>query len=168
MITKPYYTHNGFTARESTPADADSIAAIFNFYVSMGGITYVDKRVHSKLFYEKLKKSCLCVAVLEKDDKVIAWTSWQQLYSFSNVALVTGYIHPDYINNGILTKHWEYADEVAKYFGWDSYVVNIASTNTISLEIHQRFGFEIVGTIKNVRVGKGKKFDQVWLQRDIE
>jgi L-amino acid N-acyltransferase YncA len=167
---KPIYLPNsGFMGRHAVDADADAIADIYNYYVKQGGYVAETATVPRSTFYKSLKQSSLWVDVAENaEHKIIAWASYGQLYPFTNMAMLQGYAAPDYVNKNILVDMMARSDEVAKFLGWDSFIVCISSLNKISLWAMEQSGFKVCGTIKDVRVGKGDKFDQIWLQRVVE
>jgi len=170
MKSKEYIGQDGgFQFRYAIDSDASTIGRIYNYYAVKGGYTYTDKTVNADTYYKMLVNSSIAVYVIEDDrGVVVGYGAMSQLHPATNIAVVIGFILPEYVNKGLEAWAWTHWEGIAKFFGIDSFVVNMPSTNEKSIAVQKKFGFEVVGTIKDMRVGKGEKFDQVWMQKQVD
>lgn len=57
--------------------------------------------------------------------------------------------------------------EAAREIGVRLVVASITSTNSASIELHRKFGFEVVGTLRNAGFKFGEWMDTTYMQRDL-
>lgn len=101
------------------------------------------------------------VLVAERDGEVAGWASlgpfrWKAAYRYTAENSV--YVRSDAQGNGIGVLLMDRLMEAAKENGFHAVIARITAGNPASERLHRRFGFEQVGTERQV----GRKFDR-WL-----
>jgi|SRR6185436_15772742 len=89
----------------------------------------------------------------EMDGKVIGWaslTKWSDRCAYEKTAEVSVYIHKDYRAKGIGTKLLEHLILEGKKAGIHYMLARISEGNRSSIYIHEIFGFEHIGVMKEV------------------
>lgn len=147
--------------RKADINDLEKITEIYNQAVLHTTATFDTevKTVKSRLdwFYKHDDRYPIMVAV--EDDLVIGWISlslWSDKCAYRNTAEVSIYVDENQRGKGIgdtlmhsIIKH---AEEVKCH----TIIARIAGQNEVSIYLHEKYGFEFIGTMKEV----GYKFDR--------
>ena len=95
----------------------------------------------------------------EMDDNVIGWASlskWSDRCAYEKTAEVSVYIHKDFRGKGIGKKLLEQLILQGKKAGIHYMLARISQGNESSIHIHEVFGFEHIGVMKEVGFKFGK------------
>lgn len=101
--------------------------------------------------------------VAEVDDRVAGYaslSSYRDKEAYKSTVELSIYIGPDYRNQGIASALMKFIlDEAKKDDSIHTVVSVITAGNEASCKLHQKFGFEFCGTIKEVGMKLGKYRD---------
>ena len=144
--------------------DANSILEIINYNIlnSTALYDYEPRSLENQIaiFDDKLKKGFPIIVATENEVVVgfgyYSEFRFREAYKFTVEHSV--YAHPNHIGKGIGKLIMENLLNLAKAQKLHTMIGVIDSENQSSIDFHEKFGFEIVGTIKD----SGFKFDR-WL-----
>ena len=144
--------------------DAQAILDIINYNIlnSTALYDYEPRSLENQIaiFDDKLKKGFPIIVVTENEVVVgfgyYSEFRFREAYKFTVEHSV--YAHPNHIGKGIGKLIMESLLDLAKAQKLHTMIGVIDSENQSSIDFHEKFGFEIVGTIKE----SGFKFDR-WL-----
>lgn len=144
--------------------DANSILEIINYNIlnSTALYDYEPRCLENQIaiFDDKLKKGFPIIVATENEVVVgfgyYSEFRFREAYKFTVEHSV--YAHPNHIGKGIGKLIMESLIDLAKAQKLHTMIGVIDSENQSSIDFHEKFGFEIVGTIKD----SGFKFDR-WL-----
>lgn len=144
--------------------DANSILEIINYNIlnSTALYDYEPRSLENQIaiFDDKLKKGFPIIVATENEVVVgfgyYSEFRFREAYKFTVEHSV--YAHPNHIGKGIGKLIMESLLDFAKAQKLHTMIGVIDSENQSSIDFHEKFGFEIVGTIKE----SGFKFDR-WL-----
>jgi L-amino acid N-acyltransferase len=147
------------TIRPAQLEDLPRITDIYNDAVEHTTATFdLEKKTHEdrfKWFTERSNRHPILVAV--REDKVIGYASlsrWSDKAGYDNLSEVAVYIDPNFRNQGVGKKLLEVLTLEADKLGMHSLFSRITQGNLSSIHIHELFGFEHIGVLKEA----GKKF----------
>lgn len=149
--------------------DLIAIASIYNQHIAHGGSTF-DGHPYSvadiKAIVNKFNHRETYL-VAEKKNKVIGWGSikrYSDRLGYRVCCETSVYFDFDHLGNGYGKLLQHQLLEKVKEFGYHHVVAKILGCNQKSIQFHQKFGFEIVGTQKEVGFSQGKWQDIVIMQ----
>lgn len=99
------------------------------------------------------------IIVATEEDKITGWASlshWSDKCAYDSTAEISVYVHKDHRGKGIGKKLVEIITLEGENVGLHNILARITSDNESSMHIHYMFGYELVGTMKEV----GYKFNQ--------
>lgn len=108
------------------------------------------------------------VMVAEIEGVVVGWASltrWSDRSAYDSTAESSVYVHPSYRKQGIGKTLMEVLVLEGKRAGLHSLLARITHGNEHSIYIHERLGYELVGTLKEVGVKFGTYQDVHMLQK---
>lgn len=150
--------------RDAVSDDLLAILEIFNDAILNTTSSYQYKAHTLEMrtaWYNDRLNSGFPVIVATTDNIVVGFGSYGNFrsgpaykYSVEN----TVYVHKDYRGRGISKKILEYLIKHAQEHDFHTIVAGIDANNTISMKLHEKFGFQEVGYFKQV----GFKFGE-WL-----
>jgi len=145
--------------RPATEKDVTAITEIYNDAILNSTATFDTelKTVEDRLHWLNNHDAMHPVIVAESDGKVLGWASlsrWSERAAYDTTAEVSLYVHKDYRNQGIGKRLLEMLTLEGKTVGLHSLIARITEGNEKSFYLHELFGFEDVGTLKEI----GKKF----------
>lgn len=97
------------------------------------------------------------ILIAEEDGLITAWASlsqWSDRCAYSDTAEISLYVKEDYRRKGIGKQLMAAIIQEGKTAGLHSVIARIAGSNKISADMCQSFGFQYIGTMREV----GKKF----------
>jgi L-amino acid N-acyltransferase len=154
---------DGRESRDQTEDDVPDITRIYNHAIVNTTATFdvVPKTLEDRYewFKEQDEEYPLIVALL--DDKVIGWASirpFGKRAAYRHTVEEAIYVDHEHQGTGIGTALLEKLIELSGADGCHAILALIVSGNEASVKLHEKFGFEHVGTMNQV----GRKFDQ-WL-----
>ena len=164
---------NDFTVREATAADQRVILDIYNQAVLHSTATFdLEPRTweeHQRWAEEHAPPYHVLVATV--GDTVAGWGSLSPFrvkpgYRFTAENSV--YVHEDFRGRGIGGALLEQLIEAAQRGGLHSIMALIDGDNSVSVRLHERFGFQHVGRFPEVGFKFGRWLDVVHMQKMIE
>ncbi|MDP2950208.1 MAG: N-acetyltransferase family protein [Chloroflexota bacterium] len=161
------------TLREATVADQSAIMDIYNDAVLHSTATFdLDPRtweVQQQWFQQHRPPHRIFVATL--GDAVAGWGSLSPFrpkpgYRFTAEDSI--YVHKDFRGRGMGAALLGLLIEAARRGRFHSIMALIDGDNTVSVHLHERFGFRHVGTFPQVGFKFGRWLDVVHMQRVLE
>lgn len=160
--------------RSAVEGDLTALVRIYNHYVTGSHVTFdtepfsVDER---RSWFESFSPSGPHrLFVAELDSHAIGYASSKEFRpkrAYSRSVETTIYLDPEFVGRGIgrallgtLLEALESEDGVHRAYG------GIALPNPGSVALHERFGFELAGTFREVGHKFGKYWDVSWYERD--
>jgi phosphinothricin acetyltransferase len=152
------------TIRSAHPADAAAIAAIYNHYVATTTITFEEAQVDADGMAQRITKvisAKLPWLVLEQDGQVLGYayaSQWKErsAYRFSVESSI--YLHHEACGKGLARKLYQHLLDLLRQSGVHLVIGGVALPNAASVGLHQKMGFEPVGSFREV----GRKFGR-WI-----
>lgn len=152
-----------FEIRPARGEDAARIAEIYNHAIRTSTATFdtEEKSVEERREWLREHGDRYPVVVAVLDHKIVGWGSisryaerpgWR--YTVENAI----YLDPDYCGRGLGKAILEHLISAARESGFHSIIAQIVAGNEASIKLHDKYGFETIGVMKEV----GNKFDQ-WL-----
>jgi L-amino acid N-acyltransferase YncA len=144
-------------------SDAESICAIYNYYVRSSIVTFEEKVISVSEMANRIKAAkpnCPWLVCLEKN-KILGFakaTPWKERIAYRFTVESTIYINPEYIGKGVGKTLYK---ALLKELGSQkvhSVIAGIALPNKASEALHKKLEFTRIGQFKNV----GFKFNK-WI-----
>ncbi|MDD1678062.1 MAG: N-acetyltransferase family protein [Methanomicrobiales archaeon] len=147
------------------------IREIFNWYVRESFAAYPVNDVEIGFFQMLYREGTSCPLFVVETDGDIAGFGLIRPYlpfpSFRKTAQVSYFICPGYTGRGMGTMLLERLTREARSMEIHTLLANISSRNEPSLKFHARHGFTEVGRLKGIGEKFGKRFDVVWMQKEV-
>lgn len=156
------------TIREAVPADIHAILAIYNTAILHGIALWRDDTVDladRETWMASQAQGGFPVLIAEIDGAVVGYASyglWRPYAGFRHTVTDTIYLVDAAQGRGIGSTLLGMITDHARAAGFHVLIADIESGNRASIRLHQRFGFEIAGEIREV----GTKFGD-WLDLTI-
>lgn len=155
--------------RSAEPYDKDSIAEIYNHAIADRNCTFdafpvTGARFDS--FFQGGNRQALLVATI--NTKVIGWTSIIPIsdrWAFRFTCLGSFFVHRDFRGRNVGTRLKAAQILAAKRLGYHSLIVEVLSTNIISLALNLAYGFTIVGEMPEVGFRDGGWIGLIRMQK---
>lgn len=156
--------------RPAQPDDLTAITDIYNEAILTTDATFdtETKTVESQKAWFDGHDSRNPIFVAVSDDHVIGWASlskWSDRCSYSDTAEISVYVKDGYRGQGIgrqLIKDILQAGEEA---GLHTIISRITAGNDESIHLHEVFGFEHIGVMKEVGIKFDRLLDVVLMQK---
>ncbi len=147
--------------RPATEADLAAITDIYNEAVQNTTATFdtETKTVEDRLAWYNAHGPRHPVLVIEQEGQVAGWGSlsaWSDRRAYDSTVETTIYIAATHRGLGLGTKLNNALIETARENGFHTVIARITAGSDASIRLHERCGFEHVGTMKEV----GHKFGQ--------
>jgi L-amino acid N-acyltransferase YncA len=152
------------TIRDATHADAATIAAIYNYYVSDTIVTFEEELVPPSEIarrIEEVQSASLPWLVAERAGAVVGYayaTKWRSRHGYRFSAEVTVYLDRDQGGRGIGSLLYGKLIARLRDGGYHTAMGGIALPNQASVALHEKFGFRKVAHFEQA----GIKFD-TWI-----
>src|SRR4030043_164077 len=147
------------TVRKATPDDLGQITEIYNNAIEKTTATFdtepKTKEEQEKWFAEH--DSGHPVLIAEQDGLIVAWESlsqWSDRCAYCDTAEISVYVREEYRGKGIGKQLMTAIIQEGKTAGLHTIIARIAGSNKISADLCKSFGFQYIGTMREV----GKKF----------
>ena len=157
--------------RKAKLTDLKEITKIYNEAILKTVATF-DTEIKSlqeqKIWFEShgLKNP---IIVAEQNGIIIGWASlsqWSDRCAYSDTAEISLYVKEKYQGRGIGKKLMESIIIEGKKVGLHAIIARITEGNKLSIHLHDKFGFEHIGVMKEVGKKFGKRLD-VYLMEKI-
>lgn len=158
MVIEVYFS-SMITIRPAKPEDIAAITEIYNDAIVNTTATFdTDLKTETdRLNWLQQHDEMHPVIVAELNGNVVGWASlsrWSERAAYDTTAEVSLYVHKDFHAQGIGKKLLEVLTLEGEKVGLHALLARITEGNDKSFYLHELFGFETVGTLKEV----GKKF----------
>lgn len=167
----PVYEHDVVTIRAARPGDAEAIRAIRNHAIahstalwthapqtSAEGAAWLDRHL--------ARGSAFVAETDDTTDGAVAgfavYGPWRELDGYRHTVEDSIYVRDDQHGRGLGSALLTAIIEAARDAGHHVMIADIEAENRASIRLHERFGFQHVGTVREV----GEKFDR-WLDLTI-
>ena len=172
---KPYYSQSmekEIQIRLAKQKDAEAIREIYNHEVRNSTATFdlVERTTREQEEWLDERSGAFSVLIAEIGDKILGFASlspYKSRAAYRTTVEDSIYINEEFRNQGIAGKLLSHLLEVAESSGFHAVIARIGGANEASISLHQGFGFEIVGTEKEIGRKFGKWQDVVVMQTII-
>lgn len=150
--------------RGASDADADAIAAIYNYYVTDTIVTFDEEplsRVEIARRIDAVTKAGLPWLVAEEGGEILGYayaTPWKDRIGYRFSVETTVYLAKDCVGRGIGTQLYTELFRILGKSGIRSAIGGVALPNDASVALHEKFGMKKVAEFESV----GVKFDR-WI-----
>ena len=159
-----------FTVRPARPEDLPAIAGIYNWAVNQTFATIDSEPLSNEevqsWYSVHIKDHPLCVA--EDGNGVIGWARlmpWKQ--RGFDIAEDLVYVDPVHHSRGVGRELLAHIIEAARELGYRSIVASLAADNRSGLALHQKAGFEVVGTLRDAAYKFDRWMDITLVQKSL-
>lgn len=150
--------------RQATMEDMEGILEIVNHEILHTTVLYHYEKLsleQQKKWFKRKTEDGMPVLVAELSSKVVGYGTFGifrpwDAYRFSVEHSI--YVHKDYRQRGMGKLLMSRLIDIAKQNGYHTMIAGVDGSSDESLKFHKKFGFEEVGTFKEI----GHKFDK-WL-----
>lgn len=164
---------SGETLRAATSADAQSIAEIYNYYITDTVVTFEEESVSAAeiaLRIDEVTAASLPWLVAERDEQVVGYAyggkfKTRSAYRFSSEVAV--YLRQSHLGLGLGTRLFgELLSRLASA-GVHAVIGGIALPNPASIALHEKFGLSKVAHFSEVGFKFGRWIDVGYWQRTL-
>ena len=144
----------------------EDVKRIYQAGIDTGIATFESSAPSPEEWDDKFHNNCRLVGII--DDKVIGWAALQPVSErevYAGVAEETVYVDPHYHGQGIGTLLLGRLIEESENEGYWMLTAAIFRENAISIHVHKKLGFRIVGIREKVARKDGKWTDTVLMDR---
>lgn len=149
--------------RRAELADLDAITEIYNEAILTSTTTFdlEPQTREDRLPWFEGHEDRFPILVAEQEGQVVGWaclSRWRPRRAYENTAETSFYVKGDCRGQGIGRRLKQALIDEARRLKFHTLIAGVAQGNAVSLHLNESFGFEVVGTFREV----GYKFDQ-WL-----
>jgi L-amino acid N-acyltransferase YncA len=158
------------TIRKAAMKDLGAITEIYNEAVLKTVATFdtEPKTVEEQKPWFESHDSRHPILVAEQDDAIVGWASlskWSDRCAYSDTGEISVYVKEERRRKGTGKKLIQEILDQGQKVGLHTVVARIAESNEISVRLHEAFGFEHIGTMKEVGRKFGKLLDVHLMQK---
>ena len=162
----------GIQIRLAKQKDAKAIQEIYNHEVRNSTATFdlVERTTQQQEEWLDERSGAFSVLVAEMGSKILGFASlspYKARAAYRTTVEDSIYINEEFRNQGIAGELLSHLLDVAESSVFHAVIARIGGANKASIYLHQRFGFEIVGTEKEIGRKFGKWQDVVVMQTII-
>lgn len=156
--------------RRAELSDVDSITEIYNEAILTTTATFdvEPKSREDRLEWLNSHDDRHPVLVAELEGRVIGWASltvWNPRAAYDDTAETSIYVKAEHRGKGVGRQLKQAVIDEAQRLGFHTLIAGVAEGSDVSLHLNQSFGFEVVGTFKQVGKKFGKLLDVTYLQK---
>jgi phosphinothricin acetyltransferase len=156
--------------RLATLDDADPIREIYNHEVTTSTATFdlVPRSLDDQRAWQSARSGARAVLVAEADGTVCGFGSlspWRDRPAYSTTVEDSVYVHRDHQGRGVGRALLDELVATATAHGFHACMARIVGGHAASIALHQRCGFEVVGTEREVGRKFGRWLDVVLMER---
>jgi L-amino acid N-acyltransferase YncA len=156
--------------RPANPDDLTAITEIYNEAILTTDATFdtETKTVESQSEWFEGHNSRNPIIIAENDREVIGWASlskWSDRCAYSDTAEISVYVKGEYRGQGIGRQLIERIIQAGEEVGLHTVISRITAGNENSIHLHEIFGFEYIGIMKEVGNKGGRLLDVVMMQK---
>ena len=155
--------------RPATLQDQPGILTIYNESVLNSTATFdTDPRTPEKqVEWFNRHKANHPVLVAEENGQIAGWASlspWSDRCAYDSTVEVSVYLAPEQRGKGLGFQLLQLVTEAGRKAGNHTVISRISSDNLASIRIHEKAGYSMVGTMKEVGFKFGRFLDVVMMQ----
>lgn len=161
------------TIRRAELTDLDAITAIYNEAITTTTATFdlepKSREDRLEWFRNHDDRHPILVADLEGD--VVGWaclSRWSPRAAYNDTAETSFYVKEEQRGKGIGRKLKAAIINAARRLGFHTLIAGVAEGSDASLHLNKSFGFEVIGTFKQVGRKFGKLLDVTYLQKILD
>jgi len=148
--------------RQATSTDLGQITEIYNDAIQKTTATFdtEPKTLEEQESWFAEHDARHPVLVVDEDGLIVAWASlsqWSDRCAYSATAEISLYVREEYRRKGIGKQLMKAIIQAGKTAGLHTVIARIAGSNKISADLSKSFGFQYIGTMREV----GQKFGQL-------
>jgi phosphinothricin acetyltransferase len=148
--------------RQATLADLGQITEIYNDAIQKTTATFdtEPKTLEEQESWFANHDASHPILVAEQDGPIVAWASlsqWSDRCAYCETAEISLYVKEEYRGKGVGKQLMAALIQQGKTAGLHTIIARIAGSNKISADLCKSFGFQYIGTMREV----GKKFDKL-------
>jgi phosphinothricin acetyltransferase len=156
--------------RLATLDDAEAIRQIYNLEVTTSTATFdlVPRSLEDQRAWQAERSGARAVLVAEEGGEVCGFGSlspWRDRPAYATTVEDSVYVHRDHHRQGIGRLLLEELVATATRHGFHACMARIVGGHEASIALHQRCGFEVVGTEREVGRKLGRWLDVVVMER---
>ena len=156
--------------RLATLDDAEPIRQIYNLEVTTSTATFdlVPRSLEDQRAWQSERSGARAVLVAELDGEVCGFGSlspWRDRPAYATTVEDSVYVHRDHQGQGVGAALLTELVATATAHGFHACMARIVGGHDASIALHQRCGFEVVGTEREVGRKFGKWLDVVLMER---
>ena len=158
------------TVRKATLEDLAAITQIYNDAILKTVATFDTdpKTAEEQMMWFADHGPEYPILVADNNGLVVGWASlsrWSDRCGYSNTAEISLYVDEKHQGKGIGRKLLEAIVREGREAGLHTVIARIAEGSEASINLHKSFGFEHIGTVKEVGRKFGKRLDVHLLQK---
>ncbi|MBL7891603.1 MAG: N-acetyltransferase [Bacteroidia bacterium] len=159
--------------RKATTIDLASITEIYNDAILNTNSTFDTevKTIENRTQWFKERDENFPIIVAERSGKVIGYAAlnkWSERKAYDVTAEISVYIHPEHRKQGIGKQLIEMIVAIGEQTNLKTIIARITEGNDHSVYLHERNGFKMVGTLRQVGKKFGKLLDVAVMQKVYE
>ena len=159
--------------RDATIDDIDAITEIYNEAILTTTATFdlEPKSRKDRIVWFESHDDRYPILVAEWDESVVGWASltpWRPRAAYDETAETSFYVSEEYRGKGIGRQLKQEIIEAARRSGFHTIIAGVAKGSDASLHLNKSFGFEVVGTFRQVGRKFGKLLDVTYLQKFLD
>ena len=156
--------------RPAKPDDLFAITDIYNAAILTTDATFDTeiKTIESQKEWFESHDSRNPIIVAENENKIIGWASlskWSDRCAYSDTAEISVYVKDGYRGQGTGMQLIERIIKAGENAGLHTIISRIVAGNDESIHLHEVFGFEHIGIMKEVGIKFGRLLDVVLMQK---
>jgi L-amino acid N-acyltransferase YncA len=160
-----------YLVRPAREEDLLQIREIFNWYVRESFAAYPENEVDIGFFQVLHREAASSpLFVVEAGGDIFGFGMMRPYLpfpSFQGTAQVSYFVHPGYTKMGLGTMLLERLIREAQANGIRTLLANISSFNQPSIHFHLKHGFVERGRLKEIGEKFGRRFDVIWMQKEV-
>lgn len=161
--------HNEIKYRKVESQDIESICAIYNSHIDLGGSTFEkDYWQASTLEKQIINNQDDFWFVAQLTDKIIGWSAarrYSDRFGYRLTREFAIYFAAEYTGKGYAAKLLEMTERACRLAGIHHLVSRVIANNEKSIRFHHRFGYETVGTQREIGYLNDQWLDVAILQK---
>jgi len=161
------------TVRMATAADAESMVAIYNYYVEETVVTFEEQRVSASDMAQRMAdvlSASLPWLVAERAGRVLGYayaSKWRARSAYRFSSEITVYVEREQIGRGLGSQLYDALFPRLAECGLHAIMGGIALPNPASIALHEKFGLKKVAHFSEVGLKFGRWIDVGYWQRTL-
>ena len=156
--------------RPATESDLPAINEIYNYFVLHSTCTYQEEPepLSGRQAWFRHHGPKHPVIVASVGEQVIGWGSLSAFHTraaYRNTVENSIYVHQQHHRRGVGSLLLRHLIECASSIGHHAIIAGIDAEQTASVALHERFGFQTVGHLREVGFKFGRWLDVIYMER---